>query len=348
MLFYATGRDWAIDALKLDYFRAHESEQYTFFRIPKLLISDERYKPISSDAKILYGLMLDRMGLSIKKGWLDDQGRVFIIYPQDKACQDLNRSINTSTVLFKELAAIGLIVRKWQGQGKPDMIYVMNFASGMGGESRTTKPVNPESQNLGIQNHNICDSRITGFGNQESQGLGIQNPNNCDSYIMYSNTEKNKTEIIKTPPPEFPAELRADDEKEKRYPQIDRDELIRLSGSVASPRHAAILADEVLEVCQLLRQDKDERTLRLLQTADTATLAGFVSEVVQMDLSRVVNLTAYLKRVLADYLRKNSLRGMKPASQKRDASYDIEEIEAWLNRGGDLFPCNDDDITGGG
>lgn len=315
-----------------------------------MLISDERYKRISSDAKILYGLMLDRMGLSAKKGWLDDQGRVFIFYPLEKACGDLNRSINTLTALFKELAAIGLIVKKRQGQGKPDMIYVMNFASGTERETSFTKSVNPESQNLGIQNHNICESKFAGIVNPESQGLGNQNPKTCDSYIRYSNTEKYKTEIVKTPPtvPGVPAESRTDDGENKTFPQIDRDELIRLSGSVVSSEHAAILADEVLEAYQLLRQDKDDRTLRLLRTADAAILAGFVSEVAQMDLSRVANLTAYLKRVLVDYLRKNSLRGMTPVSHEPKASYDIRELEEWVNRGGDLFSYHDGEITGCG
>jgi hypothetical protein len=134
----------ALNTLCLEYFRAHESEQFAFFRIPKLLISDMRYKSLSSDAKILYGLMLDRMGLSVKKGWLDEAGRVFIFYPLDKACADLNRSINTVSAMFKELTNIGLIVKKRQGQGKPDMIYVMNFASGSG-NPEVPKPVNSES-----------------------------------------------------------------------------------------------------------------------------------------------------------------------------------------------------------
>lgn len=62
----------------LDYFYGDEAEQYTFYRIPKVLFTDPAYRRISSDAKILYGLMLDRMGLSVRNGWLDDCQRVFI------------------------------------------------------------------------------------------------------------------------------------------------------------------------------------------------------------------------------------------------------------------------------
>jgi len=145
-------------SLSLDYFYAHESEQFTFFSIPKALIADERYKPLSSDAKVLYGLMLDRMGLSVKNGWLDEDNRVFIYYPLERACSDLNRSKNKLTALFKELVSIGLIVKKRQGLGKPDMVYVMNFSGAGGCETRFPNPVNLELHGLGTRNHKACDS----------------------------------------------------------------------------------------------------------------------------------------------------------------------------------------------
>ena len=66
--------------LQLPYFYGHEAEQYAFYLIPKQLISDSRFRSISTDAKLLYGLMLDRMSLSVKNGWLDDKGRVYIYF----------------------------------------------------------------------------------------------------------------------------------------------------------------------------------------------------------------------------------------------------------------------------
>ena len=60
------------------YYYGYEAEQFSFYRIPKLLVTDERFRSISTDAKLLYGLMLDRMSLSIKNGWTDDLGRVYI------------------------------------------------------------------------------------------------------------------------------------------------------------------------------------------------------------------------------------------------------------------------------
>jgi hypothetical protein len=303
------------------------------------------------------------MQLSVKNGWLDDNGHVFIVYPQQNAAADLNCSANTMTVLYKELDAIGLIVRRRQGQGRPDMIYVMNFASEIGGapespppkteppaagfqnpnncDSRPMAENNPESQDLGFKKPNPCDSRLTEDSRTpknvifESQNLGFKNPNSCDSLIRKNKTDYNETDLINLSTP-VPADFAQDEKGEREFEKVDRDELICLSGNIVSPQYAAIMADEVLEAYRLLWQEKDEKTLRLLWASDASTLAGFVSEVSRMDLSHVGNLTAYLKRVLADYLRKNSLRGIAPAKQESSSSYDLNEIQAWLDRGGDL------------
>lgn len=116
--------------LKLPYFYGHESEQYSFYRIPKQLISDSRFRNVSTDAKLLYGLMLDRMGLSMKNGWLDEQGRVYIFFVLDEI-QDLMQCGHEKAVkLLAELDSekgIGLIERVKQGQGKPTIIYVKQF-----------------------------------------------------------------------------------------------------------------------------------------------------------------------------------------------------------------------------
>lgn len=111
----------------LDYFYGDEAEQYTFYRIPKVLFTDPAYRRISSDAKILYGLMLDRMGLSVRNGWLDDCQRVFIYFTLEDALEYLCCGHTKAVSLFGELDKGGLIERKKQGQGKPTKIYVKNF-----------------------------------------------------------------------------------------------------------------------------------------------------------------------------------------------------------------------------
>ena len=116
------------DTINFDYYYGIEAEQFSFYRVPRLLIKDERFKGLSSDAKLLYGLMLDRMSLSMKNGWLDEQGRVYIIFPVQEVMDALGCADNKATKLFRELEKFGLIERKRRGLGKPNLIYVKNFA----------------------------------------------------------------------------------------------------------------------------------------------------------------------------------------------------------------------------
>ena len=112
------------------YYYVLEAEQFSFYRIPKLLITDKSFSSISTDAKLLYGLMLDRMSLSIKNGWTDDLGRVYIYFPIEEVMELLHCKSEKATRLMTELDSkkgIGLIERVRQGQGKPAIIYVKNF-----------------------------------------------------------------------------------------------------------------------------------------------------------------------------------------------------------------------------
>jgi len=115
------------------YYYGNEAEQYTFYRLPKALFTNNRYKDLSDGAKILYGLMLDRMGLSVKNGWLDDQDRVYIYFTLEDAQEFMNCKHDKGTKMFAELDTengIGLIERVRQGQGRPAIIYVRKFFNG--------------------------------------------------------------------------------------------------------------------------------------------------------------------------------------------------------------------------
>ena len=119
-------------ALPLPNFRGHEADEFTFYRIPKLLTTDERLRAISTDAKFLYGAMLDRMGLSVENGWLDEKGDVYIYYTVEETMKVLNCKSEKATKVLAELdgkSGIGLIERVRQGQGKPTRIYLKNFAA---------------------------------------------------------------------------------------------------------------------------------------------------------------------------------------------------------------------------
>ena len=136
--------------MTLDYFYGAQADQFAFYRIPKALFTDERFKSISAEAKILYGILLDRMSLSRKNGWLDEQGRVFIIFTLEEVMEAIGCADQKATKLLNELdSKAGLIERKRQGLGKPNLIFVKNFVD----NSTCSVPPAPESRIKTRENH---------------------------------------------------------------------------------------------------------------------------------------------------------------------------------------------------
>ena len=112
-----------------DYFYGEQANLFSFYRLPKVLFTDRTFQKVSIEAKVLYGLLLDRMGLSIKNGWMDENSRVYIIFTTEEIMEALYCADNKATKLLKELEGCGLIERKRRGLGKPSLIYVKNFIS---------------------------------------------------------------------------------------------------------------------------------------------------------------------------------------------------------------------------
>ena len=111
--------------MTLDYFYGQTGELFSFYRIPKALFQEQRFQSLSTDAKTLYGILLDRMSLSVKNGWLDKQNRVFIIFTIEDVKRALCCADNKATKLLRELEKFGLIERKRRGQGKPSLVYAI-------------------------------------------------------------------------------------------------------------------------------------------------------------------------------------------------------------------------------
>lgn len=110
-----------------DYFYEEQSESYSFYRIPKMLFTEEIFESLSTDAKVLYGLLLDRISLSRENGWLDNSGRVYVYYTIRAVKKSMRCANSKACGLLKELDDFGLIERKKQGLGKPTIIYVKDF-----------------------------------------------------------------------------------------------------------------------------------------------------------------------------------------------------------------------------
>ncbi|MCD8150505.1 MAG: replication initiator protein A [Clostridiales bacterium] len=118
--------------MSFDYFYGPQAKQFSFYRIPKVLFTEERFRDISTDAKTLYGILLDRMELSARNGWMDEAGRVYIIFTIEEIMEALSCGNKKAGALLSELEKkAGLIERKRQGLCRPNLIYVKNFIGQM-------------------------------------------------------------------------------------------------------------------------------------------------------------------------------------------------------------------------
>ena len=157
-----------------DYIYEEQSQQFLFYKIPKELFTNERFQAISTEGKVLYGLLLDRVSLSIENQWIDDNGRVYIIYTLAAICAALRCSEKSAIKYMAELEDIGLVERIRQGFGKPTLIYVKNF---MG------------QQKLQVNSCNNYSYGAVDFTGQELENLQSNNTN-------YNNTDFNNTNPI--------------------------------------------------------------------------------------------------------------------------------------------------------
>ena len=146
--------------MTLDYFYGQAGELFSFYRIPKALFQEPRFQSLSTDAKTLYGILLDRMSLSVKNEWFDKKGRVFIIFTIEDVKRTLRCADNKATRLLRELEEFGLIERKRRGQGKPCLVYVKNFSAESSKESVKNR-----------DNDDSCGSKIACQDPVKSRGI---------------------------------------------------------------------------------------------------------------------------------------------------------------------------------
>ena len=192
--------------LVFDYFYGMQADAYTFYRIPKALFSDPYFKKLSCEAKVLYGLLLDRMSLSVKNKWFDEQGRVYILFKVEDVSEHMGCCKQTAIKLFAELDSqkgIGLIEKKRLGLGKANVIYVKNFMLREEMAEAPEPPVNTQkskNHTSGNPNNRLQEVQVLDFKNSKTstsrsseiipQEVQISDCNNTDK----NNTDSNETE----------------------------------------------------------------------------------------------------------------------------------------------------------
>lgn len=176
------------EKLVVNYFYGQDVQMSQFYRIPKTLYSAECFKDVSFAAKAIYGMMIDRVGLSIKNQWLDEEGKTYICYSIEEIMEDSNCKRSSVIKALEQLRDVGLIETVRRGQGLSSIIYVKNFELVEEGsaESRSL-----ESEFLEVQNSNFQKSENETSRSMENKPLEVQNPNS-------NNTKKNNIYINNT------------------------------------------------------------------------------------------------------------------------------------------------------
>ena len=303
-----------------DYFYGQEAEQFSFYRVPKLLIKDARFKDLSSDAKLLYGLMLDRMALSMKNEWIDKFNRAYIIYTLEQVADDLNCSQDKATRVFAELdtkKGIGLIERIRRGLGKPDIIYVKNFivhvnagkhGQANGSEEKVTD--NNDSVNSGFQTPQNTDSKIRKTSYSDSAKCGVCETQDKDSVTRkLRSTESAVSDINYT--------------NETNYTNT-------------STKHIVTTTDKVVEqnvINQLYGLGLDVEDVRKIINASGGNIKQCQDaiELLKTQSGAVRNVTGWLIKAIQNGYRSVNNKGARPMfSQFQQNDYDMEELERKL------------------
>ena len=194
--------------MNFKYFYGTEADQFSFYRIPKALFTNDCFKDLSSDAKILYGLMLDRMSLSIKNQWFDEENRAYIYFSIEDIMELLNCGRNKAVKSLQELddeKGIGLIEKRRQGFGKVTIIYVKSFVqeeceeqkkekSKMVKFTNQTSVEEEETEEVYISNFKKSQKQTSRSPENKLQEVYISNSNNTN--INNTNLSENKSNHI--------------------------------------------------------------------------------------------------------------------------------------------------------
>lgn len=183
-----------------DFFYGNEAEQYQFYRVPQALFTDEKFSKISCESKLLYGFLLDRCGLSRKSKWCDEDGKLYVFFKQEEACEKLNIGKNKAVKIFDELEQTGLIIRKKQGQGKPTKIYVCNFTKEIAVKQEDQTSAENTEKEVQTPENRESDISVSSENNQAE----VKTPENGKSKLPKTGSQYiyslNQTEINHTNP----------------------------------------------------------------------------------------------------------------------------------------------------
>ncbi|HGD2340355.1 TPA: replication initiator protein A [Streptococcus pyogenes] len=328
-------------SIKFNYYYGKEAEQFSFFRIPKLLFTDSTFSKLSSDAKVLYGILLDRMNLSMKNGWLDEENKVYIIFTIEEIAEIMCCATQKATKILQELddkKGIGLVEKKRLGLGKPNILYVKNFIIQESEKESSSKEE--------ITNQELCKSQLKNDENHNSGNVNFTKQELCKSQCNKTNlnkTEYSDTEYNNTSPISPSKEKIIKDNSLSQKQDTEVEEVIEIlkenidySFLVKEQSKNKEKIDLILNLMAEAIQNKTDIRINRRMTAYETVKEQFLSLqkehinyvllVLNENKKKITNLRAYLLSLL--YNAPVNILGMTAYQETDDADYSKDK-EIW-------------------
>jgi hypothetical protein len=262
------------------------------------------FKKLSSDAKILYGLMLDRMGLSMKNCWIDKNNRVYIFFTLEDVQKCLNCSPATGVKILAELdvpKGIGLIERVKQGQGRPTKIYVKNFS--LHEESPAISMGNPDFKNVEVKTYKNLKSRLQESKSADFKNLEanqINNNKNNNSYLEHQSIYQG-SQSPNPPRTEMNVIDDMDIYRKIIHENIDYAHLITQHSADEVDEYVQIMLDIICSSSEIIRVGKAEFPAAVVKNRLLKldfTHIEYVLECMAKNTTKIKNIKSYLLSAL--------------------------------------------------
>ena len=258
--------------MKFNYYYGSEADQFSFIRIPKIMLIDKVFQTLSMAAKVLYGVLLDRMSLSMKNGWLDEENRVYIIYQIGEIQEDLGFTKKKAMDLLAELEEFGLLEKKRRGHGLPNILYVKSFMSEK--ETRGSKTGTSEAkqeEDRSPENSTSEPGEIESFDSRSAENGTQEVPKTAPLEVQDSAPLKNQTDNNYTYRNQTESNLILSADRLRRYDEMRSD---------AAPD------DVVSAYQQLIRENIDYSSLIIAHSNDRELIDGIVDLILETALCR--------------------------------------------------------------
>ena len=320
-------------SIKFNYYYGKEAEQFSFFRIPKLLFTDSTFSKLSSDAKVLYGILLDRMNLSMKNNWIDEENKVYIIFTIEEIAEIMCCATQKATKILQELddkKGIGLVEKKRLGLGKPNILYVKNFIIQ---EEKEKTPIQEE-----ITNQELWKSQFKNDENHNSGNVNFTKQELCKSQCNKTNinkTEYSDTEYNNTSPISPSKENKKEDMEVEEITKILKQNINYTFLVEEQPQEKEkidLVIDLIAEAIQSKTDLRINQRMIAYETVKEQFLSlqkehiEYVLFVLDENKKKITNLRAYLLSLL--YNAPVNILGMK-TYQEIDATDYSKDKEIW-------------------